>query len=91
MLKLFRKRALRRQTEIEMTYPLIGNCPVNQRTGDGKSAGRCWHPLYGGYCVTHGNINNLLTETKDGKDYKMIDENELPPYHKRSFSPQFNP
>ncbi len=36
------------------------NCPVNQRTGDGASVGRCWHFIgKAGVCELHGDVSKL--------------------------------
>lgn len=54
------------------------NCPIRERTGDGRSVGRCWH--YVGYelcCPRHGDVRaaiKLYEETG-----KLTDENDHKP------------
>jgi hypothetical protein len=34
-----------------------GNCPINERAGDGVLVGRCWFNLYNGVCHRHGDVS----------------------------------
>lgn len=40
------------------------NCPVVERTGDGRSAGRCWYYLRDGKCPRHGNVDELPEDSE---------------------------
>lgn len=36
----------------------VGNCPINEQTGDGHMVGRCWHSLENGtICPRHGDVS----------------------------------
>lgn len=43
------------------------NCPINEKTGDGRPVGRCWHYLPDGKtCPRHGDVSievRVFTET----------------------------
>ncbi len=53
----------------------LGNCPVNERTADGRSVGRCWHWCIEGQCPRHGDVSSALRlYSQTGK---LTDENDL--------------
>lgn len=40
-----------------LTRAFSASCPVREHTGDGKSAGRCWHHVgTQGICPRHGDV-----------------------------------
>ena len=40
---------------------VMPNCPINEQTGDGRLAGRCWFYLPDGQtCPRHGDVKNAL-------------------------------
>jgi hypothetical protein len=57
------------------------SCPINERTGDGISVGRCWFHLDNGACPRHGDVSEAV------KRYRasglLTDENDLRPAAER--------
>ena len=52
--------------------PFQRNCPINERTADGVSVGRCWfHTGRDGICPRHGDVNEYLKRLP-----KLTDERE---------------
>mgnify|MGYP000982489153 CR=1 FL=1 len=53
------------------------NCPIRERTGDGRSVGRCWH--YVGdelRCPRHGNVESAVRKYEETG--QLTDENDHP-------------
>jgi hypothetical protein len=41
------------------------NCPVNEKTADGVSVGRCWFHCPEGVCPRHGDVSTLLKQHRE--------------------------
>lgn len=37
------------------------SCPILERTGDGRSVGRCWHHCPDDVCPRHGDVSGPLS------------------------------
>lgn len=49
------------KSQPEQKSPHIGNCPINEQTGDGVMVGRCWFSLNEKYhCPRHGDVSEEL-------------------------------
>jgi hypothetical protein len=40
--------------------PFSNNCPINERTADGKLVGRCWFTLKNKICPRHGDVSKAV-------------------------------
>lgn len=47
------------------------NCPILERTGDGRTVGRCWFYCPDGVCPRHGDVSKYLQLPK------LTDENVM--------------
>jgi hypothetical protein len=55
----------------------VANCPVNEQTGDGRTAGRCWFYLPDGKtCPRHGDVSKAVARWN--ATGKLTLESELP-------------
>tara|TARA_Y100000817_G_scaffold260550_1_gene214761 strand:+ start:1827 stop:2054 length:228 start_codon:yes stop_codon:yes gene_type:complete len=54
----------------------VRNCPVNERTAEGKSVGRCWFYCPEGICPRHGDVSSAIAKFKETG--KLTDENDIP-------------
>lgn len=50
-------------------------CAVNERTGDGRSVGRCWFHAPGDVCPRHGDVSEVQAHYR--ATGKPTDENDL--------------
>lgn len=49
------------------------NCPILERTGDGRSVGRCWFVVDpDGLCPRHGDVKRYLSDLP-----RLTDENVM--------------
>lgn len=51
-------------------------CAVNERTGDGRSVGRCWFVVVEGRCPRHGDVTAVQERLRTTG--KLTDERDLP-------------
>lgn len=66
--------AAKRSDKVEAIMP--NNCPVIERTADGRSVGRCFHWLGDdGRCERHGDVT--LYRERHQRTGRLIDENDL--------------
>ena len=50
-------------------------CAVNERTGDGRSVGRCWFHVTDGRCERHGDVSAVQAEYE--RTGRLTDEGDL--------------
>lgn len=55
---------------------LIGknNCPIIERTGDGRSVGRCWYYCPEDQCPRHGDVSKELEHFRS--EGRLTDEKD---------------
>lgn len=53
------------------------SCPIDERTGDGKQVGRCWHFCPDDICPRHGDVSGPLALYRETG--RLTDERNLPP------------
>jgi hypothetical protein len=58
-------------------------CAVRERTGDGRSVGRCWFHVKGGECPRHGDVSKVQAEY--ARSGRLTDEADL--YEARGVRP----
>lgn len=64
-----RKKAVRKLPPINPN-----SCPILERTGDGRSAGRCWYFCKDDICPRHGDVSKELTKYRTTGE--LTDEND---------------
>lgn len=52
------------------------NCAIRERTGDGRSVGRCWFHVKDGKCPRHGDVTAV--QAHFAETGKLTDENDFP-------------
>ena len=63
----------------ESKWFLPNNCPILERTGDGRRAGRCCFYLKDGVCERHGDVSQYRDryqetgQLTDEKDMKRVE------------------
>ncbi len=56
----------------EITH--LHNCPIRERTADGRSVGRCWFYCPDDVCPRHGDVSEALAVYRETGD--LTDEND---------------
>jgi hypothetical protein len=65
-------------TQDELARLLVSmNCPILERTADGRAVGRCWFYCPKGVCPRHGDVSGSLDAYR--KTGRLTDEATLKP------------